>query len=121
MKQSEMEKMMLAFLESRQMDHLKSYRERGRIFEALTDHQLEGQYLDAHNAFLGDSDPSRSRECNDLTSEYGMRGKAPPTELLTQALDKANERLKDFDASKVKSGPDDLMEFLENYLGKPKN
>jgi hypothetical protein len=120
-KQSEMQAVMLAFLESRQMDHLKSCRERGRIFESLTDQQLETQYLDAHNAFLGGNDHSRSRECDDLTSEYAMRDKAPPTESLTEALDKAGERLKNFDASKVKSGTDDLVEFLENYLGKPKN
>ena len=120
--QSDIEKLMMAFLDSRHMDQLKSYRERGRRFEALADQQLEAQYVDAHNAFLGDNDLSRIEECNDLTAEYNMRGKEPPAGLLKDALDKASERMKGFDSSKVKPTPDDdLTAFLENYLLSPKN
>jgi hypothetical protein len=65
---------------------------------------------------LGDNDLSRSEESNDLTAEYTIRGKEPPAELLKDALDRATERMKDFDPNKVKLPPDHALNtFLENY------
>ena len=119
-KKTKGEKLAEAFLENRKMDHLRSYRERGRVFETLTDQELETRWVEVQLAVLGQDDQARLHESNDLSAEYFLRGKEEPVHLVRPALKKAVERIKGFTEKDFQPTVERLDAFIAE-MAKPKN
>jgi hypothetical protein len=62
-----------AFLETREMEQMHSYLERGRPWQHLPVGELEQRWRTAGEAFIGNDDQSRVRPFQDFDAEYKLR------------------------------------------------
>jgi hypothetical protein len=88
MKQHRMERL-IDFLESRQMDMIADYMQRGARFAPLSDDDLVAQWLTTFRA-MADAplDPSCFAEFVDVDAELDLRNIAPPYEGVQPELDR---------------------------------
>lgn len=118
--EDEADELAKAFLESRNMEHTRSYLERGRSYEELSKQELETKWVAAGNAFIGEDDQGRVSEFRDLDAEYRLRELEAPAHLLKTALDKAAKRFSENTEEYMESAMKRMEGFIDD-LGKPKN
>lgn len=113
-------KLAQAFTKARAMDQLRSYLERGRQYELLSEEELQSRWADAGEAFIGRDDQSRVREFQDLDAEYRAREVASPSHLLKSSIDAAVARIRGYSIEDLEHVQQRLEKFVDD-LEKPKN
>jgi len=123
-KKSSAEAEMRAFLASKVVDQISDYNQRGRTYCALSDDELVHSWQAIWNELATDPVNMKKRDAQaDLASEFALRQKNPPWELVRRQIDiflkdaeRAWERKRrqnpEADAQANEAIDDDLEEFL---------
>jgi hypothetical protein len=116
----EVDRLARSFMTAREMEHMRSYLERGRPHRGLSLEELAQRWAAAGNAFIGDDDQSQVRSFQDLDAEYKLRKEEPPYPLLHNALEKAQARVAQYTEEDFEHVRRHLESFVDD-LEKPKN
>ena len=77
-----------SWLESGRIDDMAHYAARGRAFEALSDDELEREWIASFRAMVKDYRPETRNRFGDLSYEFEFRGKQAPYEMAKPEADK---------------------------------
>jgi len=87
-KKSSAETEMQAFLASKVVDQISDYNQRGRAYRALSDDELVHSWQSIWNELATDPVNMKKRDAQaDLASEFALRQKNPPWELVRRQID----------------------------------
>jgi len=79
---------MQAFLASKVVDQISDYNQRGRAYRALSDDELVHSWQSIWNELATDPVNMKKRDAQaDLASEFALRQKNPPWELVRRQID----------------------------------
>ena len=79
---------MLAFLQSRSVDHVSDYSQRGRFYRSLSDNDLIRSWKTVWDSLENDPLNEKLRDTQaDLSAEFSLRGIEPPWALVARQID----------------------------------
>jgi hypothetical protein len=115
--QSRATELVMAFLQSDQMDQTSSYLQRGRQFQQLSSSELEQAWFKAFRSWFETRESAREQRESDLSAEYRLRNLEIPHHLVKDLLAKMQEELRSY-------GPENpgvlaKIEMFLNSLDKP--
>lgn len=109
-----------AFLDHSEMEFVRAYLGRGRLFQSAPPAGVEEAWAIAFKLVCGHGDASHSRQLQDLTAELRLRGSDLPEHLVQDTIRLAHERFREL--------PEVLNDILQEMIGrfldemdKPKN
>src|ERR1043166_7966385 len=87
-RQSPSDSEMLAFLQSRTVDHVSDYSQRGRFYRSLSDNDLIQSWKTVWDSLEVDSLNKKLRDMQaDLSAEFSLRSSEPPCALVAKQID----------------------------------
>jgi hypothetical protein len=110
-----------AFMDHQAMEETRSYLERGRRFEGLTDDALSTGWVAAFTAVCAHGDECRETDLDDFGAELGLRKLARPEHLIhPRAMQAAQKRVRDSQHEALGPVTEAIGRFMAT-MDQPKN
>ena len=105
---------MKAFLASKAVDQISEYSQRGRSYRDLSDRELVQSWRSVWNELAADPLNIKNRHIQaDLASEFALRQKEPPWQLVREQIDIYLERAERAQRIELKENPDAVAQARE--------
>jgi hypothetical protein len=110
-----------AFILHDQMEDTRWYLERGRVYAAIADEDLDTCWVETFRAVLVRGDDSRQTEFDDLGAELRLRGRPTPDRLVVADMAVVQKRLRAADTPARRQLIDrEIKRFLQE-LARPQH